>query len=260
MGKQVFMHAADAHDDPKCMRIIKSHGMTGYGVIWFLVEQMRRDDSLKISSADLDLYAYEMCVSEEDLKFILKTALQVGFFIEEDGFISAPALQRDIDYFEQRRDEWRQRQRKHRASRNVTRDINDSHKMSKRDEEEEEEVEEEVEEEEAEEAKPETPPNGNGHKKPPPKFDPTGKTKYLDWVYLSPEQLESVKSYYSKRGLGPEEFQEAVRELDRWFSNNPKMRDKRTDDAKALKGWPLDAALRRKRELSMTLKMVSGTR
>ncbi len=89
-------------------------------------------------------------------------------------------------------------------------------------------------------------------KKPPPLFDPTGKTKFLDWVYLSDEQYKRVVKYYEGKGLGPDEFNEAVRELDAWFSNNPKMRAKRTDDGKALIGWPLDRALQRKRELMQT--------
>lgn len=81
------------------------------------------------------------------------------------------------------------------------------------------------------------------------KFNPENKTKYLDWVYLSEEQFESVKLYYQNKGLSSEDFQEAVRELDAWFSNNQHMRDKRTDDSKALKGWPLDRALQRKANL-----------
>lgn len=81
---------------------------------------------------------------------------------------------------------------------------------------------------------------------PIPKFNPVGKKKFLDWVYLSQEQYDSVRAYYVERGCSPEDFQEAVRALDAWFENNQKMRLVRTDDAKTLKGWPLDEALKRR--------------
>lgn len=92
----------------------------------------------------------------------------------------------------------------------------------------------------------------NGHK---PVFDPKNKTKYLDWVYLSTEQYQSVKEYYQQRGLGKEVFEEAIRNLDAWFANNPKMRPKRTDDARALKGWPLDEALKRQANIERLEKL-----
>lgn len=83
-------------------------------------------------------------------------------------------------------------------------------------------------------------------------FDPTGKDKYEDHVWLSKEQFERVRAYFKKKGHGKDVFDEAVRELDRWFADNPTMRAKRVDDAKALMGWPLDRAIERKRrELSL---------
>lgn len=82
-----------------------------------------------------------------------------------------------------------------------------------------------------------------------PKFDPNGKTKYKDWVYLSDEQLKRVQLYYEKHGLNVADLKEAIRELDRWFSDNPKMRAKRVDDAKALMGWPFDRAIQRRKNL-----------
>ena len=89
------------------------------------------------------------------------------------------------------------------------------------------------------------------------KFNPAGKKKYLDNVYLDDKQLERVKKYYQRKGLEPEDLQEAIRELDRWFTENPKMRLKRVDDAKALMGWPLDNALKRRREL-ISLQKLEG--
>lgn len=74
-------------------------------------------------------------------------------------------------------------------------------------------------------------------------FDPKDKIKFLDNVYMTDVQYEEVKKYYEAHGLGYSLFQEAIRELDNWFENNPGMRAKRTNDAKALKGWPLRNAM-----------------
>ena len=78
------------------------------------------------------------------------------------------------------------------------------------------------------------------------KFNPEGKKKYLDWVYLSPEQFERVRKNYEESGLDRNDFDEAVRELDTWFENNQNMRPKRCDDAKALMGWPKEKAMKLK--------------
>jgi hypothetical protein len=87
-----------------------------------------------------------------------------------------------------------------------------------------------------------------------PRFNPEGKTKFLDWVYMDKDQWARIKQYYEQRGLDWDDLQEAIRELDTWFTNNPHMRAERTDDAKALMGWPLENALKRKRSLIYTKK------
>lgn len=96
-----------------------------------------------------------------------------------------------------------------------------------------------------------TPVLTNGHipSKTKREFNPEGKTKYLDWVYLDDAQFERVKKYYADKGFGPDEFQEAIRALDKWFDDNPGMRKKRTDDAKALMGWPLERAIARRKQM-----------
>lgn len=81
------------------------------------------------------------------------------------------------------------------------------------------------------------------------KFDPEGKKKFGDWVYLSEDQIAEVQKYYERKGLTLEEFREAIIQLDSWFAQNPHMREKRLDDGKALKGWPLDRALQRRTNL-----------
>lgn len=89
------------------------------------------------------------------------------------------------------------------------------------------------------------PPKGKA-RKVKPSFNPTGKEKYLDHVYLSDKQFEEVRDYYVSHGLDEPDFWVAVRELDTWFENNPGKRAVRTNDAKALKGWPMQRAIQLK--------------
>lgn len=245
------MHAADAQSDPKCKRIIHQCGMAGYGAVWFLVEQMRRDAMLQIQRSDIDLYAADMRMEEVLLEEIISLALAVGLFVESDGLITAPALVREIENFEEKRDNWRTSKRQQRDKRRTSQNVPQDKEEEDPEEEEEEDKEEDPEEVLAEPpcctAQPPAPKS-----RPKPIFNPEGKTKYLDWVYLSTDQYKRVVKYYEEKGLDYNDFKEAVRELDRWFGDNPKKRLKRTDDAKALMGWPLDRALERRQRLLNT--------
>jgi len=73
-----------------------------------------------------------------------------------------------------------------------------------------------------------------------------GKKRYLDWVYLDEKQLKRATAQYTAKGLTKDDLADAIRLLDAWFENNKKIRKSRTDDAKALIGWPLDEVLKRK--------------
>ena len=237
------MHAADAHDDRKWKRIVLRHGAAGYGALWWLIELMRREADLHILTTDLDLYAADIRIEADDLRAMVATALDVGLFQGDSERFTAPALVRDIEEFETKRDKWRTSKRQ----------LRDNTKTSRGHCEDEEEEDQEEEEEEVEgEEKKKTLPALVKPKKPRPQFNPEGKTKYLDWVYLSTDQYKRVVKYYEEKGLDFNDFKEAVRELDRWFSDNPKKRQKRTDDAKALMGWPLDRALERRQRLLNT--------
>lgn len=84
--------------------------------------------------------------------------------------------------------------------------------------------------------------SNNSKKNKNPVFDPTGKTKYLDWVYLSDEEMEKLQAYYERNQLDMEDLSEAIRQLDAWFENNQHMRSKRICDAKTLRTWPMEKA------------------
>lgn len=271
----VLMTDANFASDRMVRRVLAVHGPFGYGVIKYAIEQMRLSKSHAIVTCDIKLFAQELyCADKNDeILDVIETAVSVGLFERDGNSYTYPPLISELQAFETKKKNWRARQSTSRKKRrnvtcdisvtevvtdlNVTGDDEKENKNENKKENENKELELIIDQsidKESEAATPEIVPPPNPKKsKHKPKFDPTGKTKYLDWVYLSPEQYARVRAYYEARGLGLDEFEEAVRALDEWFANNPQKRMERTDDAKALTGWPLSEALKRRRELMNSL-------
>lgn len=89
---------------------------------------------------------------------------------------------------------------------------------------------------------------------------PEGKTKYADYVYLTEAEYAKAEKFYQNLGLGSDGVKRALQHLDAWFVSNPKKRAERTDDYRALIGWPAQrvmeemAALNRLTRSEQTLK------
>jgi len=83
-------------------------------------------------------------------------------------------------------------------------------------------------------------------KKVKPVFNPEGKTKYREYVYLDAAQLERCKEFYKSKDLEKADLSEAIDILNDWFANKPDMRAKRLDDARSLCGWCYTEVVKRK--------------
>lgn len=81
-------------------------------------------------------------------------------------------------------------------------------------------------------------------KKSKPTFDPTGKIKFKDWVYLKEGDQERLEKRMYNLGVDKSWFPRLVEILDAWFEQNPHMRQARTDDYKALIGWPMNELMK----------------
>lgn len=194
----------------------------------------------------LDAVHVAIRAQKEAVTECLQSLVDAGLLsVTKDGDFVLKEFVKDQHNLKVKREKWKERQQRKR-DKDVTRDVTEMSPVTS-----EPETEPEP-EEEKETEKEEGGTGGKEHstkRKQKPKFSPEGKTKYLDWVYLSDEQFARVQSYYEKKGLGADEFHDAIRALDLWFQNNQKMRDERTDDAKALMGWPLQKALELKASL-----------
>ena len=64
-----FSHDYNARNDEKIKRLIRKHGMLGYGIFWSIIEDLYQNgNSLKL---DFDLYSYEYRVEENIIKSII---------------------------------------------------------------------------------------------------------------------------------------------------------------------------------------------
>lgn len=73
------------------------------------------------------------------------------------------------------------------------------------------------------------------------------KKLYLDLVFLSDDEFESVEKRFAKDGLTKRDVQRAIELLNNWWLNNVKLRLSRPCDYRALTAWPLNEVLKENR-------------
>lgn len=66
-----FPHFSNARTDKKLKRVIKDHGIAGYGIYFMLLEVLREQTDFKYTLKDLDLLADEFNISQDILKKII---------------------------------------------------------------------------------------------------------------------------------------------------------------------------------------------
>ncbi len=86
-----FSHDANAHHDPKIIKLRQKHGWSGYGIYWALVELLRNESDYKLT-ANYSLYAYALQTDEKCIKEVVE---DFDLFVVENGnFYSASLLKR----------------------------------------------------------------------------------------------------------------------------------------------------------------------
>lgn len=81
--------------------------MEGYGVVWWLIEEMRGQADLKIDAVDFEIYARQMGIDVELVWKVVQLAESEGLFESDEGCYTAPALARDIAKLKEKQDKWR---------------------------------------------------------------------------------------------------------------------------------------------------------
>jgi hypothetical protein len=87
-----FSHDYSARNDEKIKRLIKSHGMAGYGLFWAIIEDLyHNNNSLGL---DYPFLAYEYRVSEDVIKSIIN---DFSLFTNDDKTFGSTSISKRID-------------------------------------------------------------------------------------------------------------------------------------------------------------------
>ena len=91
-GTFYFSHDYNTRSDEKIKKLIRTHGMSGYGIFWGIIEDLyQNNNTLKL---DYDFLAYEYRVTEEIIKSIIN---DFGLFISDENSFGSKAVAERID-------------------------------------------------------------------------------------------------------------------------------------------------------------------
>lgn len=92
-----FSHDANAHIDPKVLKLRMSLGWEGYGLYWAIIETLRTQEDYCLSSDDFTYLTLSLAVDEAKLKQMLSKCLEVGLLILDNDKIFSDSLLRRMD-------------------------------------------------------------------------------------------------------------------------------------------------------------------
>lgn len=113
--QEYFSHDYNSRQDPKIKRLLRKHGMYGYGVFWSLVELLYINSNQY--ECDIELLAYDFNCDAEILRSVV---YDFELFVLDDNIISSLSIQKRLDLREessqQARDAAKKRWEKYRES------------------------------------------------------------------------------------------------------------------------------------------------
>ena len=87
-----FSHDYNCRSDEKIKRLIRKHGMLGYGVFWVILEDLYQNaNAMRL---DYDCIAYELRVDEKQVESIIN---DFDLFVIKDGYFGSLSVQRRLD-------------------------------------------------------------------------------------------------------------------------------------------------------------------
>lgn len=92
-----FSHDANAHQDPKIMRMLLTMKAEGYGIYWVIIEMLRSEPTLTLGTKDYDAIAYQ---SHCDCIKVAQIINDFGLFtIKENGDFFSESLVRRVEEY-----------------------------------------------------------------------------------------------------------------------------------------------------------------
>lgn len=99
MGKDAyyFSHDANAHTDPKILKLRMALGWEGYGIYWAIIENLRNQETYSICESEFMFLTLSLAIDEAKLKQMLSKCLEVNLLEIVDGKVLSPSLLRRME-------------------------------------------------------------------------------------------------------------------------------------------------------------------
>ena len=96
-----FRHDTNAHRDAKLKKLKMRHGMSGYGLYWFLIEQIADGVGVERFSFELEydseIIAHETGIHQDDIEAMMRYMIELQLFEESNGVITCLKLAKRLD-------------------------------------------------------------------------------------------------------------------------------------------------------------------
>ena len=100
-----FSHDSNAKDDPKCVLLIETLQLEGYGIFWILVETLRDQPDYRYPLALIPAIARRYNTTAEKVKSVVT---KFGLFqIENEEFFYSESLDKRMEFLDNKREQYR---------------------------------------------------------------------------------------------------------------------------------------------------------
>lgn len=99
-------HTSGRFRDPDIRRLVARHGIKGYGMYWYIIEQVTKAVELPDLTFQLyesvDLIAEDLKIAEADVEIFLGDCVELGILVLVGGVYAAPSLKDLTDEYTQK--------------------------------------------------------------------------------------------------------------------------------------------------------------
>jgi len=92
-----FSHDANAHTDPKILKLRMALGWEGYGLYWAIIENLRNQENYCICESEFMFLTLSLAIDEAKLKQMLSKCLEVNLLEISEGKVFSPSLLRRME-------------------------------------------------------------------------------------------------------------------------------------------------------------------
>jgi hypothetical protein len=125
-----FSHDANAHKDPKVLKLRMKFGWEGYGIYWAIIETLREQPEYKWKANDKALLSYTFANGEPIVTDIVDHCIEIGLLENDGTHIYSQSLLKRMEKYENKRKKRVEAGKKGAQKRWGDNDSKDNHKQS----------------------------------------------------------------------------------------------------------------------------------